>query len=276
MNLNYNISIKFLYTITTIIIGTFICINFIEFKYNNLARYYSYNAKTTANIVSDKCLFDLPENAHIVDLRCYYIKYTVDGVKYFEPFNDVEDFIADKQINILYKKTNPKDYIVDDKSNITDFIILFSSILILILLWLFLVIIIVNDNNYNNYIHLFYAFLLTIAISYYCMIIIYSIYYHIIGNYKEYNSYVSGIVKDKDIIEYSINNVNKTLKYSSSFYDFKIGDKVTLLYDKNDIEYITIYEVKSKIIDLVKAILLIICILLLWVFLIYNISYILN
>ena len=278
--MSYNISIKFLYTITTIIIGTFICINFIQFNYHNLVRYYSYDAKTTGYIVTDKCLFDLPENAHIVDLRCQYAKYTVDGVKYLKELNQFLDLDfntdTDKEVNILYKKNNPTIYVVDDKSNINSFIILFSAILILILLWVLLLIIIVNDNYYTNYIHLFYAFSLTISISYYCVIIINSIYYYTIGNYIEYNSFTSGIVKDKDTIEYSINNVNKTFKYSSSFYDFKSGDKVTLLYDKNNIEHITIYEVKSKIKDLVKAILLIICLLLLWVFLIYNISYILN
>ena len=101
-------------------------------------------------------------------------------------------------------------------------------------------------------------------------------YYNIIGNYDKYDGYTTGIVKDKDTIEYSINNVNKTLIYSTSLYDFKIGDKVNLLYNKKDIEDIIIYDFNSKIIYIIKSILLIISLIIIWIFLIYNISYILN
>jgi len=158
---------------------------------------------------------------------------------------------------------------VDDKSNINNFINLFISIIILILLWIFFLIIILNENTYNNYIHLFYAFAFNIFLSYYC--IIYHNYYNIIGN----NYDTIGIVKDKGIIEYSINNINKTLKYSSN-YNFKIGDKVNLMYLKNDIEDIIIYDFKSKIIYIVKSIILTIFAILIWFFLFFNISYILN
>jgi hypothetical protein len=269
--MSYNIIIKFLYTIIAIIIGTFICFQYIKTNYNKLVDYNSYDGKTTANIVTDKCLFDLPENSHIVDLKCYYIQYTVDGVKYLKP-NQSKILFTNKQVNIIYKKNNPEIFIVDDKSNINNFIIFFISIFILILLWIFLLIIIIIK---NNYIHLFYAFLLTMYISFKCIMNIYYAYYYIIGNYIDYDSYINGIVKDKDTIEYSINNVNKTLKFSS-FYDFKIGDKVNLLYNKDNIEDIIIYDAKSKIKDLVILILLIISLIIIWFFLIFNISYILN
>ena len=275
-NMNYNISIRFLYTITAIIIGTFICIYYIQTSYSKIAYYYSYDAKTTGYIISKKCLYDLPKNAHIADLRCYYIEYTVNDVKFSKPFNQSEDLITDKQVNILYKKASPEISIVEDKSYLNNLITIFISIIILILLWLFLLIIILYENSYNNYIHLFYAFALSIFLSFYCIMYNYYSYYNIIGNYDKYDGYTTGIVKDKDTIEYSINNVNKTLKYSTSLYDFKVGDKVNLLYNKKDIEDIIIYDFNSKIIYIIKSILLIISLIIIWIFLIYNISYILQ
>ena len=272
----YNIIIRFLYTLSTIIIGTFICFYYIEKSYKKIAYYYSYDAKTTGYIISKKCLDDLPENAHIVNLKCYYKEYIVNDTKYSSPFYESEDLITDKKVDILYKKNSPEFSIVDDKSNINNFINLFISIIILILLWLFFLIIILNENSYNNYFHLLYAFALSIFLSFYCIMYNYYSYYNIIGNYIDYDSYTIGIVKDKGIIEYSINNVNKTLKYSTSLYDFKVGDKVNLLYNKKDIEDIIIYDFKSKITYIINIIILIICLYLIWFFLIYNISYILQ
>ena len=272
----YNITIRFLYTLSTIIIGTFICFYYIEKSYKKIAYYYSYDAKTTGYIISKKCLDDLPENAHIVNFKCYYKEYIVNDTKYSSPFNESEDLITDKKVDILYKKNSPEFSIVDDKSNINNFINLFISIIILILLWLFFLIIILNENSYNNYFHLLYAFALSIFLSFYCIMYNYYSYYNIIGNYINYDSYTIGIVKDKGIIEYSINNVNKTLKYSTSLYDFKVGDKVNLLYNKKDIEDIIIYDFKSKITYIINIIILIICLYLIWFFLIYNISYILQ
>lgn len=273
----YNITIRFLYTLSTIIIGTFICFYYIGESSNKIAYYYSYDAKTTGYIISKKCLYDLPENAHIVNFKCSnnYKEYIVNDTKYSSPFNESEDLITDKKVDILYKKNSPEFSIVDDKSNINNFIYLFISIIILILLWIFFLIIILNENSYNNYIHLFYAFAFNIFLSYYCIIYNYYYYINIIGNYNNYDSYTIGIVKDKEIIEYSINNINKTLKYSSN-YNFKIGDKVNLMYDKKDIEDIIIYDFKSKIIYIVKSIILTIFAIIIWFFLFFNISYILN
>jgi hypothetical protein len=267
--MTYNITIRFLYTLLTIIIGTFFCFYHIEKSYKKIAYYYSYDSKTTGYIISKKCLND------IVDLKCYYKEYTVNDTKYSNSFNESEDLITDKKVDILYKKDSPEISMVDDKSNINNFINLFISIIILILLWLFFLIIILNENTYNNYIHLFYAFAFNIFLSYYCIIYNYYYYNNIIGNYSNYDSYTIGIVKDKGIIEYSINNINKTLKYSSN-YNFKIGDKVNLMYDKKDIEDIIIYDFKSKIIYIVKSIILTIFAIIIWFFLFFNISYILN
>lgn len=276
--MSYNITIRFLYTITAIIIGTFICFYYIGTSYSKITYYYNnYNAKTTGYITTKKCLNDTQANDNIYDFKCYYIEYTVNGVKYSKHLNQSIDVITNKKVNILYKKDSPEISMVEDQSYLNNFIIIFISLIILILLWLFLLIIILNENSYyNNYLHLFYAFALSIFLSYYCIMNNYYSYYNIIGNYINYDSYTIGIVKDKDTIEYSINNVNKTLKYSTSLYDFKVGDKVNLLYNKKDIEDIIIYDFKSKIMYIVKIILLIICLLLIWFFLIYNISYILQ
>jgi ATP-dependent Zn protease len=277
--MTYYITIKFLYTITAIIIGTFTCFYYILTNYDKLEYYYSYDEKTTGNIISKKCLNNIHANNDIDDFKCYFKEYTINNVKYSEPFNESEDLITNNKVDILYKKDSPEISMVDDKSNINYFINLFISIIILILLWLFLIIIVLNENSYyNNYIHLLYAFGLSIFISFYCITHNYYNYYNIIGNYIEYDSYTIGIVKDKDTIEYSINNVNKTLKFynNNGEYDFKVGDKVNLLYNKNDIEDISIYDFKSKITYIVKLILLLLFLLLIWGFLIYNISYILQ
>ena len=65
-------NVRFLY-ILTIIIGTFICIYYIEKSYKKIAYYYSYDAKTTGYIISKKCLDNLPEN-----VKCYYKEYIVN------------------------------------------------------------------------------------------------------------------------------------------------------------------------------------------------------
>ena len=186
-NMNYNISIRFLYTITAIIIGTFICIYYIQTSYSKIAYYYSYDAKTTGYIISKKCLYDLPENAHIVNFKCSnnYIEYTVNDVKFSKPFNQSEDLITDKQVNILYKKASPEISIVEDKSYLNNFITLFISIIILILLWLFLLIIILYEYSYNNYIHLFYAFALSIFLSFYCIMYNYYSYHFLVEHNVE-------------------------------------------------------------------------------------------
>lgn len=276
--MTYNITIRFLYTITAIIIGTFICFYYIRASYSKIAYYYSYDAKTTGYIISKKCLNDnTVKYGHIDDFKCYYKEYIVNDTKYSSPFNESEDLITNKKVNILYKKDSPEISMVEDQSYLNNLITIFISIIILILLWLFFLIIILNENSYyNNYFHLLYAFALSIFLSFYCIMYNYYSYYNIIGNYIDYDSYTTGIVKDKDTIEYSINNVNKTLKYSTSLYDFKVGDKVNLLYNKKDIEDIIIYDFKSKITYIINIILLIICLYLIWFFLIYNISYILQ
>jgi len=64
--MTYNITIRFLYTLSTIIIGTFICFYYIGESSKKIAYYYSYDAKTTGYIISKKCLND------IVNFKCYY------------------------------------------------------------------------------------------------------------------------------------------------------------------------------------------------------------
>ena len=129
-------NVRFLY-ILTIIIGTFICIYYIEKSYKKIAYYYSYDAKTTGYIISKKCLDNLPEN-----VKCYYKEYIVNDVKYSKSFNESEDLITDKEVDILYKRESPEISIVDDKSYFNNFINLFISIIILILLWILFLIII--------------------------------------------------------------------------------------------------------------------------------------
>jgi hypothetical protein len=195
--MNYNIIIKFLYTLTTIIIGTIICILYIENSYKKIIYYYSYDEKTTGKFIIKKCLDNM---------TCYYIEYIVNDVKYSKNFNQSEDLITDKKVDILYKKITPEISMVDDVSYFNNYIILIISIIILILIWIFFLIIILKN---NEYIHLFYAISFSIYLSYLCIINIYN---------------------------YNISNVK----------------------------------------NIVKSILLIICLLIIWFFLIFNIPYIIN
>jgi hypothetical protein len=48
--MTYYITIKFLYTITAIIIGTFTCFYYILTNYDKLEYYYSYDEKIHNNI----------------------------------------------------------------------------------------------------------------------------------------------------------------------------------------------------------------------------------
>ena len=261
--MNYSISISFLYTIFTILFGTYYCINYIHFSYAKLKDYNDYDGKTTGIIINKQCI-------DTNNLKCNYYEYNVKDIKYSKFFNYPSNLIINNKVNVLYKQYNPEFSIIDDYSYIKNFLIIILSLIILILLWTFLILIVIYENNYNKYIHLIFAIIFTSLLSYYCILSINDYYYYIIGNYN-YDSYTIGTVINNDTIQYNIKNENKTLKYNSIYYDFKIGEKVYLLYYEHMNDDIKIYDMKSKITYIIKSIIFIIIIILLWIFLFYNI-----
>jgi hypothetical protein len=277
--MDYSENISFFYTILAILITTFDCIYNININYNNLYQYNKYDGETTAKIVNKKC------NNTINDLNshCYYYEYTVNNIKYSKMsyifIDSNSDVNKNSEINIFYKKSDPNVFTTNYESDVyfynKKFLIIILLFITIIIIWIFLFIIVMYENFYNKYIHFIYAIILTSLLSYYCVSAIEYYYYDIIGKYS-YDSYTIGTVINNDTIEYNIKNNKETLKYSSNIYDLKIGDKVYLLYYKNISDEITIYDIKSKISFIVKSILLIIVILLIWLFLFYNIQYILK
>jgi hypothetical protein len=277
--MDYSENISFFYTILAILITTLDCSYNININYNNLYQYNKYDGKTTAKIVNKKC------NNTINDLNshCDYYEYTVNNINYSKMshifIDSNSDLNKNSEINILYKKSDPNAFTTNNDSDVyfynKKFLIIILLFITIIIIWIFLFIIVMYENFYNKYIHFIYAIILTSLLSYYCISGIQYYYYDIIGNYS-YDSYTIGTVINNDTIEYNIKNNKETLKYNSNDYDLKIGDKVYLLYYENISDNIRIYDIKSKISFIVKSILLIIVILLIWLFLFYNIQYILK
>jgi hypothetical protein len=283
--MDYSENISFFYTILAILITTLDCSYNININYNNLHQYNKYDGETTAKIVNKKCNNTINDlNSHISsNITCDYYEYTVNNINYSRMahmfIGSNSDVNKNNEINILYKKSDPNVFITNNDSDVyfynKKFLIIILLFIIIIILWIFLFIIVMYDNFYNKYIHFIYAIILTSLLSYYFASGIKYYYYDIIGNYY-YDSYTIGTVINNDTIEYNIKNNKETLKYYSNDYDLKIGDKVYLLYYENISDDIRIYDIKSKIPFIVKSILLIIVILLIWLFLFYNIQYILK
>lgn len=103
MHIKYQIFyINILYLILAILLGTNLILYLIYHNYFNGVNYNNYNAKTTGYITTKKCLSDTQANDNIYDFKCYYIEYTVNGVKYSKHLNQSIDVIINKKVNILY------------------------------------------------------------------------------------------------------------------------------------------------------------------------------
>lgn len=177
------------------------------------------------------------------------------------------------QLNYISKSELIYDYIL----------IIFNSIMI-ILIWLFLFMQINYQIFYINLLYLLLALLLG------TIIILYLSFHNYINgvNYNNRGYYenpkiVSGIVTevikedDKPIIsfEYTVNNVkytNSSDEYNLIYTNYKKNDKIKIIYSSNNgAQYSSIYDETITYYSWVYIILLIIALLLLWVFFIYDI-----
>jgi hypothetical protein len=277
--MNYNKIISFVYALLAVGYGTYFCIMYIDY-YMVTINGYNSRIKTIGTIKNIEC-YD--------KASCYAnIEYTVNNIKYTK-YTDVPNNlkIGDK-IEIRYNHDNPTDVFAFGNMHIYAYIYISLIILLIILLWMFLLFVILFSSIYNKFIFLIYAIFITIIISYTCYI---NINYHDDLFKYDYEDYTIGIIKSQDEcydvdsndknenemcysnIEYFINNIKYNVKLLTFFY--KVGEEVKVYYNKDTPEAIKIYD-KTENKRLIKIIIYIIILILLWIFLFYNIPIILN
>ena len=208
--------------------------------------------------------------------------------------NIPNNLAIDDKVKLKYnplKPHDPNDLRVYHNYYIYSFIYIILFIICIILLWIFLFIVILFSNFYNKFIFLFYAIFLTIIVSYTCLFIINNNYNNDYSKYNNYNQHTTGIIKsqddcrdndndndnDNDIcysnIEYLIDGIKYNVKLLT--YHYKIGENVKVYYNKDNLEEIIIND-KTEYKSMITIIILIIMLLFLWIFLFYNIPFILN
>ena len=169
------------------------------------------------------------------------------------------------------------------------YIYIILTILLIIILWIFLLIAILFPSIYNKFIFLIYAIFITVIISYVCYLNINNNYYNDLNKYDDYEDYTIGTIKSHDEcydtddknekkmcynnIEYFIDGVKHNVKLL--LINYKVGEEVKVYYNKDNPEAIMIYD-KTENERLIKIIIYIIILILLWIFLFYNIPLILN
>jgi hypothetical protein len=161
-----------------------------------------------------------------------------------------------------------------------------------------LLIVIAFPSIYNKYIFLNYAIFVTINITFVWYINMnnslheYYVYCINADHYNNYDYYYDnyyyyddnfqnntiGIIKSQDekysYVEYFIDDVKYNVKLLP--LDFKVGQEVKVFYNKDNHEAIKIYDNTEKNKELINIIIGLFVLLLLWIFLFYNIPLILN
>lgn len=272
--MKYNKIISYIYAIVAIIVGTYFSIDYIYYYVANLRGYYS--RKETIGIIKNINCYDKDS--------CYSdIEYTINNIKYVNntnlPSNNLK--IGDK-VKIKYNENNPNEIFVYGNYHIYSFIYIILLIIFIILLLIFLFIVIAFPSIYNKYIFLIYAIIANIIISYICYLNIHNNYFDLY-NYKNYKENTIGIIKSQDYcddnemcysnIEYLIDDVKHNVKILT--FHYKIGENVKIYYNKDYPEIIKIHD-KNKNKKLIKIIIYAIILALLWIFLIFNIPFILK
>ena len=169
---------------------------------------------------------------------------------------------------------------------IYDFLLIILNSIMIILLWLFLFMQINYQIFYINLLYLILAILLgTIIILY----LLYHNYYNGV-NYNKRGYYINpkiiyGIVTEvilheddkRPIIsfEYTVNNVkytNTSNEYSLIYTNYKKNDKIQIIYSSdNNPQYSSIYDETITYYSWIYIILLVIALISLWIFFIYDI-----
>ena len=284
--MNYSKIISYIYALLAVGYGTYIFITYIYYYMANINDYN--NRKETTGIIKTIYCHDKES--------CYSdIEYTVNNTKYIllNPISK-NSKIGDK-IKLRYSPNNPKEAIVYGNMHIYSYIYISLLIIAILLLWIFLFIVIIFSNIYNKFIFLIYAIFVTVIITYVCCINIYNsyydfdeylinadhyykLYYDDLYKYGDYENYAIGIIKSQDeyysYVEYLIDGVKYNVKLSTTHY--KVGKEVKVYYNKDNPEAIKIYDNTEKNKRLIKIIIYAIILLLLWIFLFFNIPIILK
>ena len=283
--MDYSKIISYIYALLAVGYGTYIFITYIYYYMANINDYN--NRKETTGIIKTIYCHDKP--------NCYAdIEYTVNNTKYIllNPISN-NSKIGDK-IKLRYSPNNPKEAIVYGNMHIYAYVYMILMIIAIILLWIFLFIVIIFSSIYNKFIFLIYAIFITIIITYVVYINIYNSYYEFndyyinanhdnesytdLYKYGNFQNYTIGIIKSQDeyysYVEYFIDSVKYNVKLLTTHY--KVGEEVKVYYNKNNPEAIKIYDNTEKNKQLIKITIYAIVLLLLWIFLIFNIFLILN
>jgi|694.fasta_scaffold28173_12 amino acid transporter len=278
--MNYSKIISYIYALLAVGYGTyfFIVIYFSEFS---IIRGYNYRKETIGIIKTINC-YDKND--------CYGdIEYIVNNTKYLTSNNIPNNLKIDDKIEVRYIPNNPNEALVYGNSHIYAYIYIILIIIAIILLWIFLFIVILYKNTYNKFIFLIYAIFITVIISFVCYINIHNNYYNDLNKYDDYEDYTIGTIKSQDTcstedyddkkkmcynnIEYLIDDVKHNVKLL--LINYKVGEEVKVYYNKDNPKAIMIYD-KTENERLIKIIIYIIIILLLWIFLFYNIPIIIK
>jgi hypothetical protein len=281
--MNYNKIISYIYALLAVGYGTYFYIMYIYYYKLTLDGYYSKNKEETIAII---------KTINCYDNSCYSnLEYIVNNIKYMNVKNIKNNLKIGDKIKIKYTIDNPNEIFVYGNQHIYAFIYIILFIIFILLLWIFLFIVILYKNNYNKFIFLIYAIFITIIISdtiYFNINRLYEYQDYIINAnhnnendldnyyYDNFENYTIGIIKNQDEyysnVEYLVDGFKYNIKILT--IDYKIGEEVKVYYNKDYPEAIKIYdETKSlnkKEIKQIKIILYII-LLLLWIFLFFNI-----
>ena len=279
--MDYSKIISYIYALLAVGYGTyfFIVIYFSEFS---IIRGYNYRKETIGIIKTINC-YD--KNNCDGD-----IEYTVNNTKYLaESIKIPNNSKIGDTIKLRYSPNIPRDVFAYGNMHIYSYVYMILLIIAIILLWIFLFIAILYKNIYNKFIFLIYAIFITVIISYIFYLNIYNNYNNDLFKYDKYDDYTIGIIKSQDNcfpvdyddkinmcdnnIEYFIDGIKYNVKLLLTNY--KVGEEVKVYYYKNDPKAIEIYD-KTDNERLIKIIAYIIVLILLWIFLFFNISFILN
>ena len=277
--MNYSKIISYIYALLAVGYGTYFCIIYI---YSELLiiKIYNYRIETIGIIKTINC-YDNND--------CYAdIEYTVNNTKYLSLSKIPNNSKIGDKIEVRYNPDNLNDAFFYGNMHIYAYIYISLLIIFIILLWIFLFIVILFSSIYNKYIFLIYAIFITVIISYVCYL---NINNNDLNKYDDYEDYTIGTIKSHDYcydmdsnektknnlcysnVEYFIDGVKHNAKILTIPY--KIGKKVNVYYNKATPEYIDIFDI-TKNQTLIKIIIYVIILILLWIFLFYNIPLILN
>ena len=279
--MNYSKIISYIYALLAVGYGTYFCIIYIYYSEFSIIRGYNYRIGTIGIIKNIEC-YDNND--------CYAnIEYTINNTKYLTSSNISNNLKIGDKIEVRYTPNNPNEALVYGNMHIYAYIYIILIILLIIILWIFLLIAILFSSIYNKFIFLIYAIFITVIISYVCYLNINNNYYNDLNKYDDYEDYTIGTIKSHDEcydtddknekkmcynnIEYFIDGVKHNVKLL--LINYKVGEEVKVYYNKDNPEAIMIYD-KTENERLIKIIIYIIILILLWIFLFYNIPIILN